>query len=1094
MLETKARNLAMTSSREEEEQIVKNLVTEPKQIALRSKVVAATAYPEGIVVVKMEDREAKNMFSDQLLEGVTEAFRHIEQQSAGYKVVVLTGYDSYFSCGGTKENLLAIQGGKARFTDHKIFQLPLDCKLPVIAAMQGHGIGAGWTLGLFADVVMLSEESRYVSPYMNYGFTPGAGATWILGEKLGEDLARESLLTGEQCSGKELKTRGVKLRVLPRAEVQRAAMKLARQIAQNPRDGLIDFKQRLKGNVGAQLEETYRLELAMHEKTFVGQSETLAQIESKFYDETETFPASSQQGAVEPAKPPSKSDLLSVVTATLKMLLADELHMQESDIDEDVEFIDLGLDSIGGVTWLRKINERYHTSIEATKVYSYPTLAQLSRYVKEEAERQGTLPSQSVAVAETRNSSSRPGIPTMRPELSGKKLTSCRRRKAIRFSGAPASQASHSEQAIAVIGMSGRYPQANNLDEFWNNIVQGRNCITQVPSDRWDANRYYDPNPSGQDKISTKWLGVLDNIDCFDPLFFNISPQEAEYIDPQHRLFLLESYRAFEDAGYSSQALSNKNCGVYLGISTDEYALLLSQKGVLSTPVTSNSHAIAAARIAYYLNLKGPAISIDTACSSSLVAIHLACQGLLSGETDMALAGGVSVWLTPGSYFSMGQAGMLSPSGQCKAFDDTADGIVLGEGVGALVLKRLKDAQEDNDFIYGIILGSGINQDGRTNGITAPNALSQIELERSVYARHNIDPETISYVETHGTGTRLGDPIELEALGTVFKEKTNRKNYCALGSVKSNIGHTAAAAGIASVQKVLLSLQHRILAPTLNVTKENSHFDFKNSPFYICKTQQAWDAAPGSLRRAAVSSFGYSGTNAHLVIEESSSPVRSAVPSRGNASFIVPVSARTEEQLRQKVRDLLEFIRPARQGRELSQVSSRPVDLAAVAYTLQIGRDAIEERLGFVVNSLDKLSEKLGAYINGEKNIEDCYQGHVEPGDKALKIIGCDTDMQEVINKWIAHNNFSKLLDLWVRGLNFDWNILYGDVKPQRISLPTYPFAQERYWIPETALHRNGDAPFEEDVDIASIEDIINKLDDDMIETDQAVKQLKMLV
>jgi acyl carrier protein len=279
----------------------------------------------------------------------------------------------------------------------------------------------------------------------------------------------------------------------------------------------------------------------MHEKTFVGQSETLAQIESKFYDETEAFPASSQQGAVESAKPSSESDLLSVITATLKTLLADELHMQESDIDEEVEFIDLGLDSIGGVTWLRKINEKYHTSIEATKVYSYPTLAQFSRHVKEEVERQGTLPGPSVAVATTRNSSLRLGIPTMNPALSGKKLTSCRRRKAVRFSSAPASQASHSEQAIAVIGMSGRYPQANNLEEFWNNIVQGRNCITQVPSNRWDVNRYYDPNPSGQDKISAKWLGVLDDIDCFDPLFFNISPQEAEYIDPQHRLFLLES-------------------------------------------------------------------------------------------------------------------------------------------------------------------------------------------------------------------------------------------------------------------------------------------------------------------------------------------------------------------------------------------------------------------------------------------------------------------------------------------------------------------------------------------------------------------------
>ena len=255
----------------------------------------ASAYPEGIVVVKMEDRQEKNMFSEALLEGMTEVFAHIEQ-TPRYKVVILTGYDSYFSSGGTKDSLLAIQEGKAKFTDSRIFQLPLDCKLPVIAALQGHGIGAGWSLGMFADVVLLSKESRYVSPYMNYGFTPGAGATWILADKVGPDLARESLLTGQQYSGSELKGRGLRLPVLPRAQVYGAAMALAQQIAQGPRRRLIALKQQFRGYVQHSLEETYRLELAMHEKTFVGQSDTLAQIQKNFYQELEASASSAPSG------------------------------------------------------------------------------------------------------------------------------------------------------------------------------------------------------------------------------------------------------------------------------------------------------------------------------------------------------------------------------------------------------------------------------------------------------------------------------------------------------------------------------------------------------------------------------------------------------------------------------------------------------------------------------------------------------------------------------------------------------------------------------------------------------------------------------
>ncbi|MBZ5509493.1 MAG: hypothetical protein LAO78_28915, partial [Acidobacteriia bacterium] len=953
----------------------------------------------------------------------------------------------------------------------------------------------------------------YVSPYMNYGFTPGAGATWSLAEKMGQDLARESLLTGEQYAGSELKARGVRLAILPRAEVKAAAMGLARQIAQGTRRGLMGLKQRLTGNVHQALEETYRLELAMHEKTFVGQSDTLAQIHENFYQEIDTPPASTQQAEIEappssaqqahiePASPSDDSDVLSAVTANLKTLLADELHMRESDIDEDVQFVDLGLDSISGVMWLRRINEKYHTSIEATKVYSYPTLTHLSRYVKQEAEKHGTLSSPSappaveMPVTSGKSAASQPRVATtMAPKLAGEKLTSWRRRMAARFSSAPAPQPIHSSQPIAVIGMSGRFPQSKNLEEFWQNIVQGRNCVTQVPPNRWDMNRYYDPDPSRKDKTNSKWLGALDDIDCFDPLFFRISPQEAEYIDPQHRLFLQESYKAIEDAGYSGN-ISNRKCGVYLGISTYEYALLLSQNGVVTTPMTSNSQAIAAARIAYYLNLKGPAIALDTACSSSLVAIHLACQGLLSGETDMALAGGVSAWLTPGTYVSLGKSGGLSSAGQCKAFDDAADGIVLSEGVGAVVLKRLKDAQDDNDVIHGVILGSGINQDGRTNGMTAPSVLSQYELERSVYEKYKIDPATITYVETHGAGSSLGDPIELEALATAFKEKTNKKNFCALGSVKSNIGHPAAAAGVSSFIKAMLSLRHRTLAPVRNITKENSHFDFKNSPFYVCRQKQAWEAAPGSLRRAAVSGFGFSGTNVHLVIEEYVPSATRLAPLSGNTNFIVPISARTPEQLRQKAVDLLEFIRSRQPGNpaQESTAPAKPVDLAALAYTLQVGREAMEERLGFVVNSVDHLTEKLSAYINGVKNIDDARQGRVDSGNEGMTLIGRDDDMQEAIDKWIARKKFSKLLDLWIKGLNFDWNKLYGDVKPHRISLPAYPFAKERCWIQEATYRQAPEEKFEADVDVdvKSIEDIISQIDDGVIETEWAIQELK---
>jgi polyketide synthase PksN len=756
----------------------------------------------------------------------------------------------------------------------------------------------------------------------------------------------------------------------------------------------------------------------------------------------------------------------------LKTLLAAVLRIDAASIDADQPFIDLGLDSFLGAELIVAINKAFGTTLSHMRLFDYSSVSQFALFLEKELAAM-PAPAGKSAPARTRSMPAVGSYPT---------LTRKGRRGRRTADRVP------SDGRIAIIGMSGRYPQAGDLRRYWENLTEGRNSISEVPRSRWDVERYYDPVRGKKDKTYSKWLGAIDDFDCFDPLFFRISPQEAEFMDPQHRLFLEESYRAFEDAGYAVSELSNRKCGVYLGISTNEYMSLLSRHGVLSAPVTSNSGAIAAARIAYYLNLKGPAISVDTACSSSLVAVHLASQAILNGEIDMALAGGVSLWLTADSYVAMSQAGMFSPSGQCKTFDDSADGIVNGEGVGAVVLKRLRDAERDGDAIYGVILGSAINQDGRTNGITAPSVNSQIELERGLYARHGIDPETINYVETHGTGTRLGDPIELEALSTVFSEKTTKKNFCALGSVKSNIGHTTSASGVAGLQKVLLSIRHRTLVPTLNVTEETSRFDFRSSPFYVSRETKPWEAAPGSLRRAAVSSFGFSGTNAHLVVEEYPSPAPVA-PRHGQPAFIIPLSARTADQLRQKARDLLALLRT-------EQRTEQPVDLAAVAYTLQVGREAMEERLGFLVTSVDELAEKLAAFAGGEKNIDGMHRGRVEPGRDDLAIIGHDDDMQEAIEKWIARKKLSKLLELWIRGLSFDWSKLHGDDKPRRVSLPVYPFARERYWFQATPAAQPqlaGECRLASDADIRSIEEIITQIADDAVETGSAVETLKIM-
>ena len=1053
-LQQRIRHLPAATGWEQKDEAPEWLSGAPTPVPLRSQVVTATAHPEGIVVVKMEDRDARNMFSEAFLEGVEEAFAHIEQTPA-YKVVILTGYDSYFASGGTRDNLLAIQQGKSKFTDIKTFQLALDCKLPVIAAMQGHAIGGGWSLGMFADLVLVSEESRYMSPYMDYGFTPGAGATFILADTIGHDLARESLLTAQPFAGSQLRERGLSLPIVPRADMYAAAMALARHIAHASRGRLMGLKQQLTAYVHQQLEETYRLELAMHDTTFVGQGDALAQIENNFSPEVGRSPAREPQ--IDPAPPAvhvaatnrsADEDGLATVTATLKALLAEELQMRESEVGENVQFVDLGLDSISAVAWVRRINETYRTSIEATKVYSYPTLTELGRYAKEEAEKQGTLPKPHVGIAADMPAAAvgAASESTSAPAQAVKTLTSRRTRTPRLRASATAPSPEH---RIAVIGMAGQFPQARNVEEFWRNIADGRNCISQVPPHRWDVQAHYQPGDPVEGKANSKWLGALDEYDLFDPSFFNISPTEAESMDPQQRLFLQACWHSIEHAGYDPRAFSGSKSGVFAGCITSDYHQASPKHELSAHGFTGSAPSILAARISYFLNLQGPCLSIDTACSSSLVAIAQACDSLMSGGSDVALAGGVYVMGGPGMHIKTSQAGMLSPEGQCFTFDQRADGMVPGEGVGVVLLKRLADAQRDRDMVHAVIQGWGVNQDGKTNGITAPNPESQTRLEQAVYDKHQIDPASIQLIEAHGTGTKLGDPIEVDGLKNAFKKYTRNTGYCALGSVKSNIGHCLAAAGIAGFIKLVLALKHEQLPPTINFDRLNEHIDLRDTPFYVNTRLQAWERGDAPARLAAISSFGFSGTNAHVVVGECLAAVastRQVFVATPNAKAVIPLSARTAEQLQQKARDLLDFLHK----------DAQPVDLHDMAYTLQVGRTPMDERLAFLVSSVDQLADRLQAYVAGERRIEDMYQGQVRRNNDALSLFSTDADLQHTIEKWIAEKKLSKLLDLWVRGLELDWNTLYEAVTPQRISLPAYPFAKERYWIEaEESRHRD---------------------------------------
>ncbi len=517
-----------------------------------------------------------------------------------------------------------------------------------------------------------------------------------------------------------------------------------------------------------------------------------------------------------------------------------------------------------------------------------------------------------------------------------------------------------SREPIAIVGMGCRFPGgAVDGETFWKVLSEGRDAISAIPGDRWDADAYYDADPDRPGKMVTRCGGFLEQVDTFDAQFFEIAPREAASMDPQQRLALEVVWETLENAGYAPAELQGSKTGVFLGIGSSDYNQLNLAAGdasLLDAHYASGvAHSIAAGRISYLLGLEGPSVSLDTACSSSLVAVHLACQSLRAGDSDVALAGGVNVMLAPETTALLSRARMLSPDGRCKAFDVSADGYVRGEGCGFVALKTLSKAQADGDRILAVIRGTAVNQDGASSSLTAPNGPAQVSLMRQALATAGVLPGEVSYIEAHGTGTSLGDPIELQALGAVYGAARAADRALPIASLKTNVGHLEAAAGVAALIKTVLALEHRQIPPHLHLKQLTPHVRWDELRLTVPTKLLDWEA-DGKARIAGVSSFGFSGTNAHVVVAEAPRAER-ARDENGWPTQIIAVSAKSKTALR----DLVSLY-----GEFLAEIPT--AEFRDFCFTVNTGRSHFSHRACFLAENSEGMRQQFAAFEPGTRS------------------------------------------------------------------------------------------------------------------------------
>ena len=522
---------------------------------------------------------------------------------------------------------------------------------------------------------------------------------------------------------------------------------------------------------------------------------------------------------------------------------------------------------------------------------------------------------------------------------------------------------------IAIIGIGCRFPGGiHDPESFWKLLVDGREAVGEVPPDRWNVERYYDAEPGIIGKSIARRGGFLDQIDQFDPQFFGISPREAAYVDPQHRLLLETAWEAIEDGGFLLDLENGTDLGVFVGISHNDYQGIQStahdHSGISAHTATGSAHSVAANRISYCLNLRGPSVAMDTACSSALTAVHAACEHIWAGRGEAALAGGVTIMITPGGFIGFSQASMLSPEGRCAAFDASASGFVRGEGAGMVLLKRLSQALADGDPIQGVILGTSINQDGHTNGISLPSAEAQARLVEDACANAGVAPRDIGFVEAHGTGTAVGDPIEAHALAEALCQDRPSDMPLPIGSCKTNLGHLETAAGVAGLVKAALILKHRQIPPSLHFTKPNPHIDFAKLKLRVPTTLEAFPETSGE-RLVGVNSFGFGGSNAHVILAEAPPLLHAehgeTYPER---AWPITLSARTEDALRGNALKLAAWLADRANANGASPV------LPDLAYTLGARRNHHAHRCTLVVRAMSELVQELDTFAVKQDSVK----------------------------------------------------------------------------------------------------------------------------
>lgn len=736
--------------------------------------------------------------------------------------------------------------------------------------------------------------------------------------------------------------------------------------------------------------------------------------------------AESRSVPVEPAADRAPAAVVASAPDSLKRRLrqqiAEFLRIAPETIDDGSPFVHYGLDSLASIQLVRTLEDTYG-ALPKVLLYECRTLTELAGYLLENAP----------GACETAAASAAPLAPAAESEhadlvgeVSPETLTM------------PTPEPIATDDPVAVVGMAGIFPGSPDYHALWRRLREGADLVSEIPAERFDWRPVYGDPQREPGKTNSRWGAFIEGVDEFDAEFFSISPLEAGLMDPQQRLLLTCAWHAVEDSGHRPGELNGTDTGVFVGATSHDYDghLIRIGRDRESHASLGVGHCILSNRISYQLGLYGPSETVDTACSSSLTALHRAVRAISDGECGAAIVGGVHLNLGPRLFVALGQLGVLSPDGVCRPFDEKADGMVRGEGVGALYLKPLSRALADGDTVHGLIRGSGVGHSGRAPSMTVPNPAAQAELIASVYRRAGVDPRTVTYIEAHGTATNVGDPIEVRGLRKAFAdlmgspENAAVEPWCGIGSVKSNVGHLEAAAGLIGTVKTLLAMRHGELPASVHFDTANPLLELENSPFAVVAEHRPWPRLTGAdgseiPRRAGVTSLGFGGTNAHVLLEEHIAGDRPP-PLEDGAPRLFVLSARSEGALR------------AGAGRLADHLAARHADgepelpLDDVAFTLRVGREPMPWRLALVARGTTELLERLGACRDGSFDGPGIHLGEAT---------------EPTVSAPPATAGPDELARHWIRGGVLPASPAAASAAaPRRVPLPGYPFTPTRHW------------------------------------------------